>query len=182
MSRDTHTHYFPHRHVNQVTICTVAPFGEIGNGGHPKQELPSRSAWRRRISYRRWSEPPVTEFCSRLITNIHYTREGDSPRFVATGIYTLERMKMNDLQWPWQLPSVSLLAQWCPRFCAAATRKLISGLNLFICTIFNYFFSVCPTCFYSLVSLTRLTTPCVGTLNKIWIWIWICNENQRAYT
>ena len=26
MSRDTHTHYFPHRHVNQVTICTVAPF------------------------------------------------------------------------------------------------------------------------------------------------------------
>ena len=26
MSHATHTHYFPHRRVNQVTVCTVAPF------------------------------------------------------------------------------------------------------------------------------------------------------------
>jgi len=65
---------------------------------------------------------------------------------------------------------VSLLAQWSPRFCAAATHKLISGLNLFICAIvylfFYFFFRYAQLVFYSLVSLTRLATPSVGTLIK----------------
>jgi len=72
---------------------------------------------------------------------------------------------------------VSLLAQWSPRFCAAATHKLISGLNLFICAIVYFFFPYAQLVFYSLVSLTRLATPSVGTLNKVWIWIWICNKD-----
>ena len=81
------------------------------------------------------------QFRYRLITNMHSTRDCDSPRFVAAGISWRGR-RWNDLSMTvaTQLPLVSLLAQWCPRFCAAATHKLISDLNPFICTIVNYFF------------------------------------------
>ena len=87
-------------------------------------------------------------------------------------MYILERMKM---EWPFNDSGNSPWTHyWHGGVPDSVQQPLTNWFQALTCSFVQLLiiFPYAQLVFYSLVSLTRLATPSVETLNKIWIWIY----------
>ena len=83
------------------------------------------------------------------------------------------------MEWPFNDSGNSPWSHyWHSGVPGSVQQPLINWFQALTCSFVQLFFPYAQLVFYSLVSLTRLATPSVGTLNQIWIWIcYLSNPN-----